>query len=108
MTQPKPPLSALSIAMAIDAGTLTAEQAIEQSLAAIEALDGGIAAFVALDPASARAHARSASGSLAGLTLGVKDVFETADFPTEMGSPIYAGFQSRGDAAVVSSSAVRP
>ena len=101
MTQPKPPLSALSIAMAIDAGTLTAEQAIEQSLAAIEALDGGIAAFVALDPASARAHARSASGSLAGLTLGVKDVFETADFPTEMGSPIYAGFQSRGDAAVV-------
>jgi Asp-tRNA(Asn)/Glu-tRNA(Gln) amidotransferase A subunit family amidase len=38
---------------------------------------------------------------LRGVTVGIKDIMDTAEFPTEMGSPIYKGFRSRGDAAVV-------
>src|SRR6185295_3841331 len=33
--------------------------------------------------------------------VGIKDIMDTVDFPTEMGSPIYRGYRSRGDAAVV-------
>ncbi|MGL1213334.1 amidase family protein, partial [Vibrio parahaemolyticus] len=33
--------------------------------------------------------------------VGIKDIMDTAEFPTEMGSPIYRGHRSRGDAAVV-------
>lgn len=41
-------------------------------------------------------------GPLHGLPVGVKDVFDTWDLPTEYGSPIYAGHQPKVDAAVVS------
>ena len=41
------------------------------------------------------------SGPLRGIAVGIKDIMDTADFPTEMGSVIYKGFRSRGDAAVV-------
>ena len=40
-------------------------------------------------------------GPLVGLTLGVKDIFDTADQPTEYGSPIYRGHRPRADAATV-------
>jgi Asp-tRNA(Asn)/Glu-tRNA(Gln) amidotransferase A subunit family amidase len=33
--------------------------------------------------------------------VGIKDIMDTQDFPTEMGSPIYKGWRPRGDAAVV-------
>lgn len=49
-----------------------------------------------------RALAASAPpGPLSGWTLGVKDVIDTADLPTERGSPIYAGRTTRNDAACV-------
>ena len=41
------------------------------------------------------------TGPLSGWTLGVKDVINTFDLPTERGSPIYAGNQPREDAACV-------
>ena len=40
-------------------------------------------------------------GPLHGLPVGVKDVFDTWDLPTEYGSPIYAGHQPGVDAAVI-------
>ena len=40
-------------------------------------------------------------GPLAGWTLGVKDVINTYDLPTERGSPIYAGNRPTEDAACV-------
>src|SRR6202043_1335388 len=47
-------------------------------------------------------NARAASaGPLRGIAVGVKDIIDTSDFPTEMGSPIYKGWQPRADAAVV-------
>jgi len=41
-------------------------------------------------------------GALYGVPVGVKDIFDTMDFPTEYGSPIHAGRYSVGDATVVS------
>jgi Asp-tRNA(Asn)/Glu-tRNA(Gln) amidotransferase A subunit family amidase len=41
-------------------------------------------------------------GALFGVPVGVKDIIDTMDFPTEYGSPIHAGRYSVGDATVVS------
>ncbi|WP_291843797.1 amidase [Bradyrhizobium sp.] len=81
----------------IDAGELSADAAIAQSLEAIGAQDEAIGAFVCHAD-----HARAQSaGPLRGIAVGIKDIMDTADFPTEMGSPIYRGHRPRGDAAVV-------
>ena len=45
--------------------------------------------------------ARASAGPLRGIAVGIKDIMDTADFPTEMGSLIYRGYRPRGDAAVV-------
>jgi Asp-tRNA(Asn)/Glu-tRNA(Gln) amidotransferase A subunit family amidase len=82
----------------IDAGELSADAAIAQSLEAIAAQDKTIGAFVCHRLA---AHAPSA-GPLRGIAVGIKDIIDTADFSTEMGSPIYRGFHPRADAPVVS------
>ena len=81
----------------IEAGELSPDDAIAQSHAAIEAREKDVHAFVRHDK-SAKAQA---SGPLRGIAVGIKDIMDTADFPTEMGSVIYKGFRSRGDAAVV-------
>ncbi|MDE5453749.1 amidase [Bradyrhizobium sp. CSA112] len=81
----------------IDAGDLSADAAIAQSLEATSAHEKSIGAFVCRDE-SLRAQS---VGPLRGIAVGIKDIMDTADFPTEMGSPIYRGFRSRGDAAVV-------
>src|SRR5207245_11136488 len=45
--------------------------------------------------------ARSPRAPLFGVPVGVKDIFDTHDMPTEYGSPIYAGYRPRADAAAV-------
>src|SRR5947209_2813944 len=42
-----------------------------------------------------------ARGGLHGVPIGIKDVIDTADQPTQMGSPIYAGHRPACDAACV-------
>ena len=42
-----------------------------------------------------------ALGTLAGVPVGVKDVFNTLDLPTEMGSPLWRGFTPGNDARSV-------
>ena len=79
-------------------GELSADAAIAQSLQAIAAQDKAIGAFICHRIA---AHAPSA-GPLRGIAVGIKDIIDTADFSTEMGSPIYRGFHPRADAPVVS------
>ena len=95
------PSSALAIARSIDAGEQTPAHAVDAALAHIAERDEAIGAFVTVDPVAARRKAQAARGPLAGLALGIKDVYETADFPTEFGTPVYAGFQPRSDAALV-------
>src|SRR3954463_357265 len=81
----------------IEAGELSPESAIAQSHAAIEAREKDVHAFVRHDT-SAKAQG---AGPLRGIAVGIKDIIDTADFPTEMGSQIYRGWQPRADAPVV-------
>jgi Asp-tRNA(Asn)/Glu-tRNA(Gln) amidotransferase A subunit family amidase len=80
--------------------------AVERALAVVGKWEPSVHAFAHLDPALARLQAQQCAGRpdtppRRGLVLGVKDVFDTADQPTEYGSPIYAGHRPRADAAVV-------
>lgn len=81
----------------IEAGELSPDDAIAQSHAAIEAKEKDVRAFVRHDK-SAKAQA---SGPLRGIAVGIKDIIDTANLPTEMGSEIYRGWQPRSDAPVV-------
>lgn len=81
----------------IEAGELSPDAAIAKSHAAIEAGEKDVRAFVRHDK-SARAQT---SGPLRGIAVGIKDIIDTADMPTEMGSEIYRGWQPRADAPVV-------
>ena len=81
----------------IDRGELTADSALAQSLEAIGATDKTIGAFVRRVESARAANA----GPLRGIAVGIKDIIDTADFPTEMGSVIYRGFRPRADAPVV-------
>ncbi|MGT2440353.1 amidase [Bradyrhizobium betae] len=81
----------------IEAGELSPDDAIAQSHAAIEAKEKDVRAFVRHDK-SAKAQA---SGPLRGIAVGIKDIIDTANMPTEMGSEIYRGWQPRADAPVV-------
>lgn len=81
----------------IDAGALTPQGAIRAAHDAIAIGDDDVRAFVHVD-ATART---GAGGPLAGIAVGIKDIMDTADMPTEMGSSIYAGWRPKADAAVV-------
>jgi len=81
----------------IDSGKLSPQAAIAQSIEAIAAKDKTIGAFVCHDAAARAAD----SGPLRGIAVGIKDIIDTTDFPTEMGSKIYRGWQPRADASVV-------
>jgi Asp-tRNA(Asn)/Glu-tRNA(Gln) amidotransferase A subunit family amidase len=81
---------------------MTFEAAAIQSLARIRAVNGGLKAFAAVrDDASATQLARDLQGPLAGKLVAVKDIFDTTDFPTAYGSPIYSGHQPSTEAAMV-------
>jgi Asp-tRNA(Asn)/Glu-tRNA(Gln) amidotransferase A subunit family amidase len=97
-------LSALDLAHRIEAGELTPRAVVDMCAEAIAARDKEVGAFVVLDLVAARQAAENpklAGTPLRGLPVGFKDIFDTADFPTQYGSPIYAGFQPRADAAAV-------
>src|SRR5258705_7476644 len=81
----------------IDSGDLSADGAIDQSLEAIGAHDKTIGAFVC----RAKSVDAVGAGPLRGIAVGIKDIIDTSDFPTEMGSPIYKSWRPRADAPVV-------
>jgi len=81
----------------IKSGELSPDAAIARSIERIESQDKTIGAFVrrAENPRPA------GTGPLRGIAVGIKDIIDTAEFPTEMGSSIYRGWQPRADASVV-------
>ena len=98
-------LTASEAAAQLSAGTLTAEALTRACLERAQA-GAGIKAWAWLDPEQAIAQARAADragrkGLLAGVPVGVKDIIDTADMPTEYGSPIYRGNRPFADAACV-------
>ena len=103
-------LTATQAAAAIARGAMSAEDYTAACLGRIEAVEGDVQAFAHLDPEHALAQARAldlhkANGGrispLHGIPVGIKDIFDTADFPTECGSPIFAGRRPQADAAAV-------
>ncbi|MDB5558432.1 MAG: gatA [Enterovirga sp.] len=91
-------LSLVDLLRRIESGALTPDGAFRLSDEAIAEREGEVGAFVYLDP-NAKPSGR---GPLNGIAVGVKDIIDTAEMPTEMGSQIYAGWTPRADAPVVS------
>jgi len=103
-TQARPMLSALDLVRRIEAGELTPRAVVDLCAEAIDARESDVGAFVALDLEAARraaADPRLASTPLRGVPVAFKDIYDTADFPTQYGSPIYAGYRPRADATAV-------
>src|SRR5207237_2163488 len=98
-------LSAAEAVAQLNTGALTAEALTRACLDRAEQRKS-VKAWTWLDPEQALAQARAADragrpGLLAGLPIGVKDIIDTADMPTEHGSPIYRGNRPFADAACV-------
>src|SRR3954464_25487 len=94
---PKPYLSA---APGFAKGADTPREFLERCLADLAALEPRIGAFVNLNLDGARAAADRATtrwregrtlSKIDGMPVGIKDIIETADMPTENGSPPFAG-----------------
>src|SRR2546422_4848201 len=103
-------LSASEAARLIREGVITSEQLVEACLARVRELDEQVQAWTFLDPDYALAQARALDqlrlegnpiGPLHGVPIGVKDIFDTADMPTENGSVLYAGRTPSRDATTV-------
>ena len=99
-------LSASEIARAVAAGEATCEAVVRACLERIDRREREIHAWASIDPELALRGARELDrgarrGPLHGVPIGVKDIIDTADLPTEMGSPIYRGHRPSTDAACV-------
>jgi Asp-tRNA(Asn)/Glu-tRNA(Gln) amidotransferase A subunit family amidase len=100
----RPMLSALDLVRRVEGGELTPRAVVELCADAIAARENEVGAFVAHDLDAARRLAAAphvAAAPLRGLPLAFKDIYDTADFPTQYGSPIYAGYRPRADATAV-------
>ena len=98
--------SATEAARRIERGELTSEALVSECLERIAARDETVRAWAFLDRAQALAQARALDrgprrGPLHGIPVGIKDVIDTADLPTEYNSPIYRGHRPKADAACV-------
>jgi Asp-tRNA(Asn)/Glu-tRNA(Gln) amidotransferase A subunit family amidase len=103
-------LSAHIAAEAIRCGRLTSLDLTLSCLERIEAREASVGAWCYLDRDQAIAQAREADkrqraggdlGVLHGLPVGIKDVFDTADMPSEYGSPSLRGRRPASDADTV-------
>ena len=95
-------------------GRFTPVDAAQACAAAVQAHEAGVHAWVAFDAdrlsSAAEAAAQGAAQRigrgeplrlLEGVPAGVKDIFNTAEFPTQMGSALWAGFTPGNDARAV-------
>lgn len=104
-------LSALEASEALADGSLSCVDLVQACFARIEEVDGDIAAWAHLDREVALEQARQAddyrqrglaTGPLHGLPVGIKDIIDTKDYPTQQGSVLYEGRTPANDATLVS------
>jgi Asp-tRNA(Asn)/Glu-tRNA(Gln) amidotransferase A subunit family amidase len=100
-------LTAAEAAKKIETGGATSVRLVEDCLGRIAAREPEIRAWAYVDReiALAQARARDAEprrGPLHGVPVGIKDIFDTYDMPTEYGSVIYKGYRPANDTAAVS------
>lgn len=103
-------LSASQARALMEAGDLTSEALTRACLDRIGARDAQVSAWAYLDAEAALAAARAADlaraarhpqGKLAGIPVGVKDIIDTADMPTENGTAVHARRRPDADATIV-------
>lgn len=103
-------LGAAAAAKAIRDGDITSVQLVEACLARIDEFEPTVQAWAHLDAENALNQAKvadkrhydgDAEGPLNGVPVGIKDIFDTQDFPTEHGSPIHEGRRTMNDASAV-------
>ncbi len=89
---------------------MSVREVVESHLDRISLLDESVEAWAWLDTNRALVNADridreiadgSFRGDLFGVPVGIKDIFNTEDMPTGMGSPIWEGFTAGNDARVV-------
>ena len=104
-------LDAPQAAAGLAGGDFSSEMLVRSCLQRIESREPSVHAWEHLDPDRALEEARAAdagrrsgasTGSLHGLPVGVKDIFDTRDWPTENGTVLHAGRQPAEDAQTVS------
>ncbi|MGL4441870.1 MAG: amidase [Bosea sp. (in: a-proteobacteria)] len=102
--------SARAIGDGIQQRQISAEQVMAACLEAVAVQESKLGAWAFLDPDLALSRARLADrmqaeglplGPLHGVPVGVKDVFDTCDMPSEYGSAFHSGRRPGLDAAVV-------
>src|ERR1700684_45247 len=94
-------ISVTAVARKIAADETTCEAVVRDCLARIAACDDVVKAWVNFDPELALAQARALDrapnrGPLHGVPIGVKDIIDTFDMPTEFGSPHYQSTPPHG------------
>lgn len=103
-------MSAAEAAAAIQSGETTSEELVQAYLDHIATLEDSVGAWAHLDPEYALQQARDADlqrrsgmsvGPLHGVPVGVKDIFDTRDMPTEDGTVLHAGRTPAYDATAV-------
>lgn len=109
---PKPVLTSYLPARSdFESGADTPRKFLERCLERLHNWEEHLQAFVHLNIQGAQRSADAAStrwrenrilSPIDGIPIGVKDIMETCDLPTEQGSPLFVGWQSTRDAALVS------
>lgn len=102
-------LSAEAALVRMESGDLTARDLVQACLDRISEREDAVAAWTFLDPELALAQADAAdqrrrdgqAGPLNGIPVGIKDIIDTADQPTENGSRLCAGRRPEKDATLV-------
>jgi Asp-tRNA(Asn)/Glu-tRNA(Gln) amidotransferase A subunit family amidase len=106
-------LYSLSLTQAADdirEGRIASVDLVADCLKRIDEVEPRVGAWAFLDREHALSQAREAddrrkqgqaTGPLHGVPIGIKDIFDTGDYPTELGSPLWAGRTPRRDAAAV-------
>lgn len=103
-------MTAVQAATAIRSGDMTSEDLVGACLARIDEVEEAVGAWTFLDRDHAIGQARAADlarkegralGPLHGVPVGVKDIFDTEDMPTEDGTVLHAGRRPLEDSAVV-------
>src|SRR6202020_3249246 len=98
----------LAAAQNFASGKQTPREFLEESLAVLDRWEPRIGAFVctnlpaaraAADRSTARWRAGKPLSAIDGMPVGIKDIIETADMPTEQGSPLFVGYRTGRDAA---------
>jgi len=103
-------MSARDAAAAVRKGELSAEELVQACLERIAETEDRVRAWACLDHEHALSQARAlddqrrrgrAQGPLHGVPVGVKDIFDTSDMPTEDGTPLHRGRRPARDATAV-------